>query len=340
MLELKYKKINPEIQKAMQQALTTSNDYYSEAIKTIQQHYPGNITILNSANSCIFTVLEAVDDTIAVPDMGGWNGVEKSAQILDKKIIKIPTDNAIINPKTLDEFIKQNTDIKTLYITALGAYNKQQSLPEISQICKKHDILLINDISGVMGDKTLTNPEYADIQITSTGTPKIVNIKNGGFINNITQKIKLNTHLIKTLKADNITCAGIKQEIPNAPHTLNKTRKANNYLKQLIKKQLEDNTDYYLIHPEDNKGINTIIKTPSKSKTKKLAYQIRQQLKITQNKNIITTGPNNNRIKKPTINIEIKNLDPDSLTKENIEKLAMIITETIKQQQEEEENID
>ena len=66
-----------------------------------------------------------------------------------------------------------------------------------------------------------------------------------------------------------------------------------------------------------------------KSKTKKIAYKIRQQLEITNNKSIITIGPNYNRLKQPCIAIELKNLDINTLNKEKIDKLIEIIIESI-----------
>jgi hypothetical protein len=70
-----------------------------------------------------------------------------------------------------------------------------------------------------------------------------------------------------------------------------------------------------------------MITVQSKSKAKKLAYNIRQRLKI--NGNIITTGPNYNRIKKASIIIEVKNLDIKYLTKHNMDYLGDIIIEEI-----------
>ena len=65
--------------------------------------------------------------------------------------------------------------------------------------------------------------KYGDIQVSSTGSPKIVNVENGGFINDITGKVELNKHLLKTLKADNITCAAISHEITKAVEIEEKT---------------------------------------------------------------------------------------------------------------------
>ena len=80
---------------------------------------------------------------------------------------------------------------------------------------------------------------------------------------------------------------------------------------------------------ENPPGINTIITTESKKKAKELAYKIKQELEIPDNKSIITTGSNYNRLKIPSVNIEVKNIDVDYLTEENMDKLVEIIVEKI-----------
>jgi hypothetical protein len=144
--------------------------------------------------------------------------------------------------------------------------------------------------------------------------------------NDITKKQKLNKHLIKTLRADNITCAGIYNEIVKAPEILQKTIEMNRYLKNKLTSALSEDKIHNIVHP-DKDGLNIIITAESKSKAKKLAYNIKQQLDI--DKNIITAGPNYNRIKKASINIEIKNLDTACLTEDNMNKLCDIIINEI-----------
>ena len=60
-----------------------------------------------------------------------------------------------------------------------------------------------------------------------------------------------------------------------------------------------------------------------------MAYKIKQELEIPDNKSIITTGSNYNRLKIPSVNIEVKNIDVDYLTEENMDKLVEIIVEKI-----------
>lgn len=332
MLELEYKKRSDNVNLTMKEAVNSDYDYYDDAVDKIKELLPSpEAHILNSANSCVLTVTEALPEPILIPDEGGWNGLERFSEILNKKVKKIPTDDGIINIENLTNYFEEN-EINSMYITSLAGYTASQPIEDIFNLCNIHDIVLVLDISGSIGDKDLTNTKYCDIQISSTGSPKIVNIENGGFITNITQKITFNKTLLKTLKADNITCAGIIEEIPNATRIYEKTLSANMYLKKILKNKLEKDSNHNIIHSEA-KGINTIITTQSKSKSKKLAYTIRQQLNITKNKNIITTGPNYNRLKRPCVCIEIKNLDEKSLTQENMNKLADIIMESINEYQ-------
>lgn len=331
LLKLDYKKRSEDASSLMKEAIYSNHDYYTGAIEGIQELLPSNEThILNSANSCILTVVEALPEPILIPDEGGWNGLERSAKILKKQVDTIDTDDGIINIEYLHNYLKNN-NVGSIYITTLAGYTALQPVNEIFELCALYDVILVLDISGTVGSNELSSQEHCDIQVCSTGSPKIVNIENGGFINNITQKLKFNNHLLKTFKADNITCAGISNEITKAPLILDKTIKLNTYLKKELSKKLEDDTTHNVIH-SNSIGINTIFTTESKSKTKKLAYNIRQKLDITDNKSIITTGPNYNRLKKPCVAIEVKNLDINQLNQEKIDELIEIIIESINEQ--------
>ena len=325
MLKLEYKKISDDTKKIMKEAVDSSQDFYVDAVESIQDIHPSARThILNSANSCLFTVAEALPEPILTVDMGGWNGFKKSCDLLGKKYLEIPTDQGMINLEVLDDYIERY-DIKSIYITSLIAYTAIHPVDEIYELCNLHDVVLILDISGSVGCNEVNN--YCDVQVASTGSPKIVNCENGGFINNLTEKITLDNHLLKSFKADNITCAAITNEIRKSPEILKKTIEANTYLKKNLSKKLMDDT--HKIVYENSPGINTIITTESKKKAKELAYKIKQELEIPDNKSIITTGSNYNRLKIPSVNIEVKNIDVDYLTEENMDKLVEIIVEKI-----------
>lgn len=313
---LEFKKINEDTINFMKESMDESYDFYEEASCKINDIIPSeNIYILNSANSCLITLAESIPEPVLVCDMGGWNGFIKSCELFDKNVEYIKTDNGLINIDSLDDYLEEH-DVKSLYITSLAGYTAFQPLFEIEKLCHVHDVLLIVDISGSVGCEELSS--IADLQVSSTGSPKIVNIENGGFICDITGKLELNKHLLKSLKADNITCAGIYYEINRSSEILEKTINMNSYFKEKIVSM-----NIPVIHPE-HEGLNTILLASSKSKAKKIAYNIRQHLEI--NGNIITVGPNYNRIKKPCVIIEIKNLDMNSLTFEDLDELCDIVT--------------
>lgn len=303
-------------------AVYSDENYYELAVDKIKELLPSqNTYILNSANSCILTVVESLPEPILTVDQGGWNGFKKSAQILRKKVCEIPTKNGIINIEELINYIEEH-DIKSIYITSFAGYHAPQPINEIYEICNTHQVVLVLDISPSIGCHEINN--HCDVQIASTGSPKIVNIENGGFINDITGKLELDKHLLKTFKADKLTCAAITKEIQKAPEIIDKTIKANTYLKRELEQKLSSNEKYHIINSKSI-GLNTIIKAESKKKAKTLSYNIRQHLNVTPEKSIITTGPNYNRIKTASIIIETKNIDPSDLTKEKLDKLIEII---------------
>ncbi|RAP51744.1 MAG: hypothetical protein BZ138_04445 [Methanosphaera sp. rholeuAM270] len=312
---LEFKRISDDSVAVMRDAVGSDVDYYSRAVESISNLVPSrDVHILNSANSCLLCLCECIPDPVLVCDMGGWNGFIRSCEIFGKNVEYIATDDGLINIEVLDNYLNEH-DIKSLYITSLAGYTAAQPLDQIHELCNIHEVLLIIDISPTVGNTKIS--QYGDIQVASTGSPKIINIENGGFICNITGKINPNKHMLKSLKADNITCAGIANEIGKSTETLLKTMEINRYLKEkLIKNNIKT------IHPK-HYGLNTIIPVQSKSKAKKLAYNIRKELKI--NGNIIGTGPNYNRIKKPCITIETKNLNINTISMDDLDYLYKTI---------------
>ena len=71
-----------------------------------------------------------------------------------------------------------------LFLTSFAAYTAEQDLKAICDFAHKNNILVVEDASGAIGDyeNRLANGNYSDIIIGSTGSPKIVNVEDGGFI--------------------------------------------------------------------------------------------------------------------------------------------------------------
>lgn len=311
---LEFKKISDDTASFMKEAVGSDVDYYERAVDSINVLIPSsNIHVLNSANSCIIALCKSIPEPVLVCDQGGWNGFVRSCELFDKVVEYITTDDGLINIEVLDDYLNSH-DVKSLYITSLAGYTAVQPLMKIHDLCRLHDVLLIVDVSGTVGDERFS--DVGDVQIASTGSPKIVNIENGGFICDITGKITLNKHMLKSMRADNVTCAGITNEITKSTQILEKTIRMNRYLKDKLKEHVT------VIHPEYY-ALNTIVPVQSKGKAKKIAYAIRQEVNM--DGNIISVGPSYNRVKKPCIIIEIKNLNINVLEKEDLDYLADIV---------------
>ena len=159
----------------------------------------------------------------------------------------------------------------------------------------------------------MANGNYSDIIIGSTGSPKIVNVEDGGFITTNDDKLfEKSSLLLKTNKASNITACGIYNELDFAKDNLKKTVYASLYLKEAI----GDKTNFNVFH-KDKRGINVIIETED---PKSLSYKLRQEF-VLDSHGMITKCPNYNRLKEKAVALEIKNLDIECLSQDNLDEI-------------------
>lgn len=266
--------------------------------------------IVNSGNSAILTVMSNFKGKIVVPDQGGWSGFIKIAEFLGLKLIYLPTNLGLVNLEMLKDVLNREKP-ESLFITSFAGYTAEQPLKEIYEICEEEDVILVEDTSGALGDEEgrLANGKHSHIIVASTGSPKTVNVGNGGFIST-NQKELLDTPL-KFLKADHITCAGITQEIQYAPHILSKTVSSCSYLKE----ELED------VFHEDKKGVNVICKSDNPNKFSK---ELRAALNV-HGGGMISKCPRYDRILENGVALEIKNLDVRCLTPENLDDIIKTV---------------
>ncbi len=326
LLKLIFKKPSIETQKAMSKAALNPfvgrgiNPQIKSAEEKIQE-LTGHeyIKLVNSGNSAILAVMNALEGPFILPDQGGWSGLKKIAKILNKNVFFIPTEKGIIYPDLLEEYLKQlSVQPSALFITSFAGYTAEQPLKELYEVCSENGVLLVEDASGSIGDplKKLCNGEHAHIIIGSTGSPKIVNVGNGGFIstdkNEIFQK---SGFLLKTLKADPVTSAGIAAETKNARSNLMKTIDACDYLKKSIRN----------VYHADKRGINVIISSMDpKTDSRILRGKINAE-----GRSIITTCPLYDRLMEKAVCLEIKNLDTQCLNKENLQEIKEIVQSTL-----------
>lgn len=298
----KTKKIMSEV------ALSNNNTNFEESCCEKIKKLTGKeeIKITSSGNNSIFIALAAIKGDIIVPDQGGWHGFKQIAKFLNKNIITLKTDLGLINPNYMDDLdIKEGS---ALIYTSFAGYCAEQDTKDIAKYCKNNGITTIEDSSAGIGDKENRLGKYSDIILASTGSPKIINVGQGGFIATDDPEIfKKTTMPTKLSKTSEIVCSGIDSELENIQEKLELTLNATNYLKKHI-----NNT----LHP-NKRGINVIIPNDD---AKSISWNLKKTLK-TDKSGFITTCPNYNRIKQKAIAIEVKNLDYSCLEKEYLDKI-------------------
>lgn len=320
-MELYFKKPSKEARKAMSEAITkyASADKY-DLIKSAEEDIC-NITnheyakVVNSGNSAILAVMSSFNGKIMIPDQGGWSGFIKTAQFLGFELIYLPTDWGLVNSRILKDKIREDKP-EALFLTSFAGYTAEQPMRDIYGVCEEEGVILVEDASGALGDEKgwLANGNHSHIILASTGSPKIVNVGNGGFISSNNRDIFENKDILKTLRADPITCAGISVEINNSHKILSKTISSTLYLKN----ELEN-----VLHPE-KRGINVIIEV---KEPRRYAQRLRSTLKV-HGGGMITKCPLYNRVLDDAVALEIKNLDINCLTPENLDIILKTVRES------------
>lgn len=286
-----------------------------KCIKDITSHQ--HARIVNSGNSAILAAMSTLKGPVLIPDQGGWTGFKKIAEFLGLRTITMPTDMGLVDPQILEETITSKKP-EAFFITSFAGYTAEQPIKEIFKVCDEEDVLLVEDASGAVGDPEghLANGENSHIIIGSTGSPKIVNVGSGGFISTNSPEIFLNNRfLIKSLQTSHIICAGIVEEIKNAPENLSKTTDATLFLKKSLDKSL---------HP-DKRGVNVSIPIEN---AKIIARTLRNGISVVGG-GIISTCPRYDRFKKPGVCLEVKNLDISCLDTNNLQEIAKIVNDAL-----------
>ncbi len=274
------------------------------------------VKIVNSGNSAILAVMSTFKSKIMVPDQGGWTGFRKMAEFMGLETVDLATELGVIDIKVLMEKLEKFKP-EALFITSFAGYMAEQPLKDIFHVCDDMGVVMVEDASGGIGDVTgrLGNGEHTHVIIASTGSPKTVNIGNGGFISTNDPKLFGSAkHILKVLKADPVTCAGIASEIKNAPHILSKTMESCRFLKTELMEFRE------VLHHK-KRGINVAV--PDKN-PKKLAYHLRKKFNV-HGGSMITVCPHYDRVNTSAVCIEIKNLDIKCMAPENLDEILQIL---------------
>ncbi len=286
-----------------------------DAIKKVTCHE--HTRVLGSGNAAILAAMCNMKGPVMIPDQGGWSGFQKIAEFYGLDVIYLPTVMGVINLETLEEQVKLKNP-ESLFITSFAGYMAEQPVKGIYEICEDNGAILVEDASGSVGDplKNLACGDHSHVIVASTGSPKMVNVGNGGFISTNDSGIFNEAgFILKTLKSSPVTCAGLAEEIKKAPGNLVKTITACEFLK----KEIGD-----VLHPE-KRGINIALPV---DEPKSIASLLRNKVKV-RGGGMITVCPRYDRIILPAVCLEVKNLEVNCLTKENLSEIVEIVKNTI-----------
>lgn len=324
-MELRYKKPGKETRIAMAEAARNVDHSVNRGLEEIQAAQDEiskltnheHVKIVSSGNAAILAAMSSFKGQIFIPDQGGWGGFKDAAQFLGLETVEIPTKMGVIDTHDLQDLMDKYKP-EALFITSLAGYIAEQPIKQIYEICEDKEVILVEDASGGIGDreKRLSNGDHAHIIVCSTGSPKIVNVGSGGFISTGNNHIfRNNRFIIKTVRADPVTAAGIAQEIKNAGEVLSKYMHACNSIKGCFSSTIH----------RDSRGISVALNTENPKKT---GHELRKHLKA-DGRSIVTTCPRYERVMMDAVCLEIKNLDPGCLENSTINGIIEIVKDII-----------
>lgn len=314
-MKLKFREPSAEARRAVCRAALYGEKHDPEArIRKVTGHRYARL--LNSGNAAILLLAHRLEGPLLVPDQGGWRGFMRIPEITGREVLTVKTDLGLLDPEVLDARLTE-TGASALLVTSFAGYTAEQPIRELADVCRSHGALLVEDASGSVSDplERLCNGKISDIIIASTGAPKTVNAGGGGFISTSVPQIVQQDMLLSSLKADPYVRAAVALELEAAERNLTETLRACSYLKE----NLEG-----VLHP-DKRGINVIIPSSDpRGDVKRLRKVINAD-----GRSIFTPCPSYDRVLENAVAVEVKNLDVGSLTPENLEAMAELISSTM-----------
>ena len=204
----------------------------------------GNISI----KLCLSLMKEKGIKNLIIQYQGGWITYKQFARKYKLNVLELATDYGLIND--LDDLNKilHNNPQSALLINSMPAYAYLQEMDKLEQLCKKNNIILINDASGSIGSE---QAKHGDLIFASFGRHKPVDLGYGSFIATDNKELYSKLAGNNTLKVtiDYNRLYGRLARLNGRITLLNK-------INQKIKKELGN---YDIIHKE-KQGFNIIVK--------------------------------------------------------------------------------
>ena len=151
-----------------------------------------HIYLTESGDHAILGIMHYIKNAgvvqVIIPDKGGWITYKQYSKKLKLEAVEMKTDRGVVILEELEKLCCDagNKGLKTaLLVTSFAGYYAEQPLDKISEICRKYNVLLIED-TNAFGDNSsknrLCNGKLSDIIVGSFGKWKVVNNYHGGFI--------------------------------------------------------------------------------------------------------------------------------------------------------------
>ncbi len=264
-------------------------EQFAKRVKKLTKHK--YIRATDRGNSAIFTAMCIAKKLnpkphFLIPDQGGWISYKKYPHFFNFNVKEIKTDYGIVDLGDLKEHTK---NASAFIVTSFAGYFAEQPMKKIAKICHKNNCLLIEDVSGALGDSKLCNGKYSDMILASFGKWKPINNNYGGFIS--TNKPEFFDKASEALSMIKVHPSFYKEILPLIK-------------KDIVKKMIEraekvkkDLKKFDLLH-KDKRGINVIVKFDP------------DVIEYCQNKGYpYILCPNYIRVNEKAISIELKRLD-------------------------------
>jgi hypothetical protein len=265
-----------------------------------------------SGNCAILAACSGIDGKIMIPDQGGWRGFKEYPDLLGREVCPLETELGVVDVDALDGELKKWKP-GALFLTSFAGYIAEQDIAEIAKICRENSVYLVEDASSAVGDKLLAKG-HCDITVCSTGYPKIVNVLSGGFISTDHEEIiDMASSVLSACKISPVTCAGITEELKNAPAIVETLVKYS----AIIKEELAG-----VVHA-GRRGVCVGFETDD---PKTLIKKARGNGLLTdKNQGFLTMCPRYERFQKKGVVVELKKLDVLEMTDDDIAKIVEIL---------------
>ncbi|MBN2725452.1 MAG: aminotransferase class I/II-fold pyridoxal phosphate-dependent enzyme [Deltaproteobacteria bacterium] len=136
--------------------------YNTGHIKSLEKslgdfHGVKHVVAVSSGTSALYVLFQALnlstEDAVIVPSYT-WPSAANAAALLGARVIfaDVDPDSYLVTPEILDELLgKKRSDVRRMYVVQIHQFGLVEHLRPISEICIKHDSILLEDSAWSLG---------------------------------------------------------------------------------------------------------------------------------------------------------------------------------------------